>query len=48
MEQIRREQSVDLKQLERQSAGSRDVEGEEEVVVHFATAAAARRISAPL
>ncbi len=40
MEQIRREQSVDLKQLERQSAGSRDVEGEEEVVVHFATAAA--------
>jgi hypothetical protein len=41
MEQIRREQSVDLKQLERQSAGSRDVEGEEVVLVHFATAAAA-------
>ena len=40
MEQIRREQWVDVKKLERQSAGSRDVEGEEEVVVHFATAAA--------
>ena len=39
MEQIRREQSVDVKQLERQSAGSRDV-GEEVFVVHFATAAA--------
>jgi hypothetical protein len=39
MEQIRRE-SVDVKKLERQSAGSKDV-GEEVVVVHFATAAAA-------
>ena len=39
MEQIRREQWVDVKKLERQSAGSRDV-GEEVVVVHFSTAAA--------
>ena len=39
MEQIRIE-SVEVKQMERQSAGSRDVEGEA-VVVHFAAVAVA-------